>query len=883
MAYAHNTPSSVIKTSNMKNIVTRFSKEKIKYVSMALGLVALAVFVVVPLMPQIHSTLTKISLHAGTSKAEDGGGGDGGGGGGDGGGGGGDASAADPGSGANAGNGDAGASGDAGGGGTSGSGCCGSTGPDSGANAGNGDAGAGAGGGDGGGTGGGDGGGGYAQGSYYAEASYYAQGTYYAQGSYFVETWTPYCTGGNDVNGHNWQWWEQSNTNPIQYRFLRNGDGACVPPPVDVCPNIAGDQATIPAGMIKDVAGNCVTPPVDVCPNIAGNQATIPAGMIKDSAGNCVTPSPNIPVCDNFVASPATITAAGTVSLTWNTTNADSVSIDNGIGAVAVDGTTNKAVAAADTTFILTATKGAESRTCQASVHYTPLVVTPKLSCDSFSISPSSVDSGNTTTMTWSTSNADSVSIDGGIGAVGAGGSRSITVTADKTYILTALRGTESVTCSAPVSITTHGGGGGGGGGGSSLRCSLFEASDISIIPGGSTTLHWRTVGGSKVMIDNGALATTTGSAVREGTLKVSPATNTKYKLTVLSGTRKATCSVDIHVGGITVISNRDQQPLTSISFSNIPYTGFEAGPTLTSIFYVLLTLWSLGIAYVLVIKRGTVFGLSLAGHALVAGGGVLLPHTPRVVENTSDEHIATHAVLPTITNTTVDREAPINLPVASMPPVIYGYAAAQRASVEALHDTQSHEQDLVTKLEGYAHEHNVLLSSDALRMVVDHANTEEASMELLIDIVNRAKAAYAREDGWVVLNRERVMTLFQAASVALVAPVAVPVATPVQEVRGAHTLAEAILTGNTTTAYSFLGENAIEVIADTAESLDGIVRARKGTGTAPDMLVRAAEGVADEKIKAAILALVTAIDGTYSDQTAAVRLAVIKALKAVA
>ena len=33
------------------------------------------------------------------------------------------------------------------------------------------------------------------------------------------------------------------------------------PPPVDVCPNIAGTQETIPAGMIKDAAGNCVTPP----------------------------------------------------------------------------------------------------------------------------------------------------------------------------------------------------------------------------------------------------------------------------------------------------------------------------------------------------------------------------------------------------------------------------------------------------------------------------------------------------------------------------------------------------------------------------------------------------------------------------------------------
>jgi hypothetical protein len=61
---------------------------------------------------------------------------------------------------------------------------------------------------------------------------------------------------------------------------------------VDVCPNIDGNQTSIPSGMIKDANGNCVTtPPVDVCPNIDGNQTSIPSGMIKDANGNCVEPT----------------------------------------------------------------------------------------------------------------------------------------------------------------------------------------------------------------------------------------------------------------------------------------------------------------------------------------------------------------------------------------------------------------------------------------------------------------------------------------------------------------------------------------------------------------------------------------------------------------
>jgi len=75
------------------------------------------------------------------------------------------------------------------------------------------------------------------------------------------------------------------------------GTGSCTPPPTVVCPNIEGNQTSVPAGMIKDANGNCVTPPpphpppTDECPNIEGNQASVPAAMVKDSSSNCFTPS----------------------------------------------------------------------------------------------------------------------------------------------------------------------------------------------------------------------------------------------------------------------------------------------------------------------------------------------------------------------------------------------------------------------------------------------------------------------------------------------------------------------------------------------------------------------------------------------------------------
>ena len=80
--------------------------------------------------------------------------------------------------------------------------------------------------------------------------------------------------------------------------YQSNGNGGCVviPPPVDFCPNIEGIQGSIPPGMMLDPNGNCIpVPPPDVCPNIEGIQASLPDGMIFNTDGNCV-PVP-VPGC----------------------------------------------------------------------------------------------------------------------------------------------------------------------------------------------------------------------------------------------------------------------------------------------------------------------------------------------------------------------------------------------------------------------------------------------------------------------------------------------------------------------------------------------------------------------------------------------------------
>jgi hypothetical protein len=88
--------------------------------------------------------------------------------------------------------------------------------------------------------------------------------------------------------------------------------------PTDVCPNIEGDQATVPEGDVIDDNGDCVPltttpPPVDVCPNIEGDQATVPEGYELNNDGQCVpigtqTPPPPPATPEAFIFSSCTDT-----------------------------------------------------------------------------------------------------------------------------------------------------------------------------------------------------------------------------------------------------------------------------------------------------------------------------------------------------------------------------------------------------------------------------------------------------------------------------------------------------------------------------------------------------------------------------------------------
>jgi hypothetical protein len=95
--------------------------------------------------------------------------------------------------------------------------------------------------------------------------------------------------------------------------------------------------------------------------------ATNTAGSTTATVQVVVSAVPSLPVINSFTASPENITPGGSSTLSWNVSGATTVSIDQGIGSVALVGTETVSPAVT-TTYTLTATNAAGSTTASVTV-----------------------------------------------------------------------------------------------------------------------------------------------------------------------------------------------------------------------------------------------------------------------------------------------------------------------------------------------------------------------------------------------------------------------------------------------------------------------------------------------------------------------------------
>ena len=285
----------------------------------------------------------------------------------------------------------------------------------------------------------------------------------------------------------------------------------------------SGGTGVITPGNLAVTSGT----PVSVTPS-ATTTYTL---TVTNSVGTAVTATVAVtvttgPAIASFTASPATITAGNSASLTGVFANGTGVITPGNLAVTS--GTPVSVTPAVTTTYTLTVTNlGGTAVTATATV-----TVVPAPTISSFIANPTAVNVGKSATLTGNFSNGTGVITPGNL-AVTSGNAITVTPSSTTIYTLTVTNAAgTAVTATATVTVAA------------APSISSFAANPTTITAGNSSSLKGVFANGTGV-ITPGNLAVTSGNAVN-----VSPASTTTYTLTVTNAastsvTATATVTVD--------------------------------------------------------------------------------------------------------------------------------------------------------------------------------------------------------------------------------------------------------------------------------------------------------------------------------------------------
>ena len=363
----------------------------------------------------------------------------------------------------------------------------------------------------------------------------------------------------------------------IRYEFGTRRVGSS-PPIANAGPN----QIGIPAGNVTLNGSGSYDPLAETLtyswsqisgPNVALSATNQPVVTFTAAAGNTYmfrltvtntdhlsssatttvsTQSPSQAQITSFTATPATIQPGQSATLSWTIKNATTASISPSVGAVNAQTGSASVSPTSTTTYTLTATNA--NGTVTQSVTVSVGVGTAQIV--RFAASPINIQPGQTSTLSWATNGANTVTITPGIGAVEANGSTTVKPTQTTTYTLTATS-PDGHSVTSPVTVTV--------GPGSVPQVVTFAANPPTITAGQSSQLCWQVANATSISI------TGIGNGLAANACQtVSPATTTTYTLTATNASGQIQANATVNVGAVQIISFTSSP---SFSISGQPVT----------------------------------------------------------------------------------------------------------------------------------------------------------------------------------------------------------------------------------------------------------------------------------------------------------------------
>jgi len=264
---------------------------------------------------------------------------------------------------------------------------------------------------------------------------------------------------------------------------------------------------------------------------------------LKGQASTIVTtvaaPPPTPPTIVSFIANPATIQPGQSSTLSWIAQNVTSASINNGVGTV--NPTSGSVSVSPTTTTTYTLTETGPNGTVTQNVIVTVGAAPPgNPQILRWTASPFTIQPGQQSTLSWSTSGASTVTISG-LGSVAVNGSTTVSPTATTTYTLTATSSDgHSVTSPITVSVVPA----------TVPQIMAFTAVPSNIQAGQSSQVCWQVTNATTINI-SGIGSNLAANACQS----VSPSATTTYTLTATNASGSTSGNVTITVGNLQILS----------------------------------------------------------------------------------------------------------------------------------------------------------------------------------------------------------------------------------------------------------------------------------------------------------------------------------------